>query len=286
MKNLLPLTRSHVTRSLFLCFVATSLGACGTVGSAPYQGRTVQRTTVQPYFADRADTIRMGAHLMTSPYDYPYLRQRAGRHSQAPPYGRAITTVVGAHLRAARIPSSLTNSFDGRFNAIANIYPRPFRETFGPGGASIETPFKIEIRDASGGTTSRVQITGYGTARNSYGDPVRASLEDAGAKIVRAITQASQTRPTEGGDPSQDAPDALSNAGVACFQSEDYPGALQYFDRAIQADPSHQAAWTYRGAALVKMGRSEEGRQSLERAVSIQPTSAEAEQARKWLTRL
>lgn len=286
MKNLLHFTRSHVTRALCLCLVATSLAACGTIDTAPYQGRAVRRTTARPYFADRADTIRMGAHIATNPYDRPYLRQPAGRHPQAPPYGRAVSVVIGAHLRGARIPSAPATSTGGTFDAVANIYPGPLRQVFGRDGVSAETPFEIEFRDASGRATSRIQVTGYGTARNGYGDPVRLSLDDAGTKIARAISEASHTRPTAGDGVSRPDADALSNAGVARFQSEDYSGALQYFDESIQSNPSHQAAWTYRGATLVKMGRSEEGRQSLERAVSIQPTSAEAEQARKWLTRL
>jgi len=194
--------------------------------------------------------------------------------------------VIGAHLRAAHIPSAPAVSPSGAFDAVANIYPGPFRQLFGRDGTSVEAPFEIEFRDASGRTTSRIQVTGYGTARNGYGDPVRLSLDDAGTKIARAISEASHIRPTAGEEVSRPDADALSNAGVARFQSEDYSGALQYFDESIQSNPSHQAAWTYRGATLVKMGRSEEGRQSLERAVSIQPTSAEAEQARKWLTRL
>ena len=80
--------------------------------------------------------------------------------------------------------------------------------------------------------------------------------------------------------------DSVSNRGVERFSEKDYRGALFCFDRAVEKTPSHQAAWAYRGATLVKLGKIEEGRQSLERAVQIEPTSAEASQAQKWLNKL
>lgn len=285
MNALLHFTRNHLPRALFLCLVVNSLGACGTIDLASYRGRTVRGIEVRPILVNRADTIRIGAHIATNPSERPFLRQPAGRYPQAPPYGLAVGSVIGARLREARIPSAPANTSDGNLDAVAHIYPGPFHETFGRDGNIAEAPFDIDVRDASGRTTSHIHITGFGTTQAGHGDPVRASLEDAGAKIARAITEASRSARPGATKPRQDL-DSLSNAGVASFQSEDYTGALQYLDEVIEAEPSHQAAWTYRGAALVKMGRTEEGRRSLERAVSIQPTSAEAEQARKWLTRL
>jgi len=287
MNSLRHFTRNPLTRGLFLCLLANLLTACGTIDSAQYRGRTVRRTAVRPIPSNPGGIIRIGAHIENNPYERPYLRRPAGRHPQAPPYGLAVSKVIGAYLREARIPSASANSIGGNFDDVAHIYPGPFRETFGRGGITAETPFDIEVRDASGRTTSRIRITGFGTTGTGDGDPLRASLEDAGVKIVRAIAEASRSaQPVAAEQLTEQGADSLSVAGVARFQSKDYAVALQYFDDAIKADSTHQGAWAYRGAALVKMGRANEGRQSLERAVQINPTSAEAEQARKWLNRL
>ena len=59
--------------------------------------------------------------------------------------------------------------------------------------------------------------------------------------------------------------------------------ALERYRRAYEAEPTNATALLRAGRLLVKQRRVDEGRSLLERAATIAPGSAEAQEARRWL---
>jgi len=48
-----------------------------------------------------------------------------------------------------------------------------------------------------------------------------------------------------------------------------YEHALEQYSRAIEVDPYHSKAWYYKGETLVRLGKTEEGQNYIERAVAL-----------------
>lgn len=273
-----PISFRRLTLAASLLLFSGLLCSCASTSRSGVHRRVASRQQVSP----------IGVIIENNPNEHPHLRRQADSFRDAPPYGIMMANVISFHMRIARIPGASPRQ-SRAFQNIASIYPEPYRQYLDGGATTVETPFVIEVRSHDG-RARRVHVTGIGSAPRGFGNPILNSLNDAGRKIVSEIRNASfESEPVwVGGETpvSTDDADDISTQGVAQFTERNYPSALLYFDRAVQADPSHQAAWSYRGATLVKLGRANEGRQSLEKAVAIDPASAEAEQARKWLNRI
>ncbi len=59
--------------------------------------------------------------------------------------------------------------------------------------------------------------------------------------------------------------------GVDAYAKENYTEALEFFDRAIQADPGFSKAWNNRGMTLIQLGRYEEAAAAFNRTLEIDP---------------
>jgi len=69
---------------------------------------------------------------------------------------------------------------------------------------------------------------------------------------------------------------ALHLLGVVALQRQDYPAALDFFDRAIARKPDFAEAYSNRGNALREMGRPEKAEASYRKAIAINGTFAMA----------
>ncbi len=64
--------------------------------------------------------------------------------------------------------------------------------------------------------------------------------------------------------------------GYKRFQAEQYAEALQCFDQGLAVDPDDGALLTFKGAALGRLGRYEEGAKYCGRAITLNPQDAYA----------
>ena len=65
------------------------------------------------------------------------------------------------------------------------------------------------------------------------------------------------------------------NEGVSHGIGGDHAAALQVFDRVLAQDPHHVLALSARGSALCSLGRPREALKSFERAIDLDPETAE-----------
>lgn len=71
-------------------------------------------------------------------------------------------------------------------------------------------------------------------------------------------------------------PDYLHALGMVAYERDDFPAALQWYDKALEADPNHGAAWNDKGIIAFREGRYPEARRCFEKAVSLEPDSYDA----------
>lgn len=74
--------------------------------------------------------------------------------------------------------------------------------------------------------------------------------------------------------------------GKMYFKAENYQKSLRYLLEAIRLDPRNQQAHSLAGVAYTKLGKWTDARREFEIVVRLNPNSAEAKQAQKWLKRL
>lgn len=70
--------------------------------------------------------------------------------------------------------------------------------------------------------------------------------------------------------------DAAYGLGVCRAQMQDDVNAVKDFERAVERNPSAGVAWAWLGTSLVKLGRTAQGIEVLERAVALEPEMSEA----------
>ena len=68
---------------------------------------------------------------------------------------------------------------------------------------------------------------------------------------------------------------AAFNEGVSHSISGQHAAALQVFERVLQQDPHHVLALSAKGSALASLGRPREALKSFERAIDLDPETAE-----------
>ena len=73
--------------------------------------------------------------------------------------------------------------------------------------------------------------------------------------------------------------DAHRNLAMLCAQEGDLPTALQHADDALSVQPTSVAAWNLMGQLSRESSRSAEARHAYSRALSLDPTNAEAQKA-------
>lgn len=88
--------------------------------------------------------------------------------------------------------------------------------------------------------------------------------------------------------PEQTRREALQIAalGLVFFRDAHYERSLVFWTRALELLPDHQCILTYHAACLVRLGRRTEAKAEFQKAISLDPSSADADQARKWIDKL
>lgn len=69
--------------------------------------------------------------------------------------------------------------------------------------------------------------------------------------------------------------------GQIAYQQENYSQAVVHFREAIQANPTFEQAWYWRGISSLKLGDRADAVQSLERVLALNPNNADAQY---WLS--
>jgi len=83
-------------------------------------------------------------------------------------------------------------------------------------------------------------------------------------------------------------PQALKIAalGIVFFREGNYLRAHVYLKRALELLPEHQCILTYYAACLANLGQREEAKAEFQKAIGLDPSSLDAEQARKWINQV
>ena len=68
---------------------------------------------------------------------------------------------------------------------------------------------------------------------------------------------------------------AAFNEGVSQSIAGDHAAAVRVFDQVLDRDPHHVLAWSARGSALASLDRAREALQCFERAIDLDPETAE-----------
>jgi tetratricopeptide (TPR) repeat protein len=67
---------------------------------------------------------------------------------------------------------------------------------------------------------------------------------------------------------------ALRGAGYCKLEGREFTGAVEYFERALSVEPSNAGTHLLLGVAYLELGRREEARQALRRALELDPKGA------------
>ncbi|QLL31083.1 hypothetical protein HG536_0A09000 [Torulaspora globosa] len=72
--------------------------------------------------------------------------------------------------------------------------------------------------------------------------------------------------------------DACKDRGNACFRSQDYTGALVWYDKCVSTDPASPVAHSNRAICLIKLGRGLEAQAACQEGLErLQPLPATPE---------
>lgn len=240
---------------------------------------------MKPYFAGYGPAVpRVGAALDDDPRTHPELRQPLGGRQGGPPYGKAVGEIMGDTFRRAGIPGAKGEETHPKFNVVAIIEPQAPKLRRTPSGPLTAAPFEVTLKDNRGRVLDRAHFTGTAPLRGQNAASMSAAIRQASDQIAAKLKNPAYLQQALGWpSTSVTSADVAVRHGAERFRAADYAGSLHWFEQATEIDPNHQSAWSYRGASLLKLGRQREAVQALEKAVAIDPSSAEAAQARKWL---
>lgn len=105
---------------------------------------------------------------------------------------------------------------------------------------------------------------------------VNLYLEDgdleAGQKLLEELPAGTMTDPT-----------ALINIGILFMNKGDLEQAHEYFDQAVEIDPTVGASYYYRGIAALQIKKMDEAKADLEKVIELAPDSSEAQDAKDLL---
>lgn len=259
--------------------------AAGSAVAQPAKSATGTAHKIHPYFFDSKRPLpRIGATFDLDPKKFPYLLEPARGLNPVPPYGKLVDGTFKSAFSKAGIPGAVGAEGHPKFDLVATIRARPLliRET--RDGLWSQTSFDLAIRDIDGAELESVAVVAQASRRGRFGTPVPEALEDAARQAVAILKDSERlerlivSRVATGTGAK-----SLRDAGLKAFRAGRHQVAFWCFDRSLRLAPNHQGAWTYRAAALTKLGFREDATRSFKRAMEIAPDSAEADQARKWL---
>jgi Flp pilus assembly protein TadD len=118
-----------------------------------------------------------------------------------------------------------------------------------------------------------------------YEAALKTAIEDATAQIAKDVANPEWVEGKLIADAGANALTAAKR-GVDFFQHENFWRAYWYLKRSAAFDPSNQAALTYYAACLARLGQYTEAGVEFQNAIRIDPSSPDAEQARKWVAQL
>jgi Flp pilus assembly protein TadD/DNA-binding response OmpR family regulator len=114
---------------------------------------------------------------------------------------------------------------------------------------------------------------------------VRDITDELGAELLRQSTASAQDLPALGTGAASKRTrldkllgKARSNYKSGLFQyyrEGNYPGAIRFFDEAIEIDPALAAAWHDRGVCLRELGKDEDALKSIDKSVELEPENEE-----------
>jgi hypothetical protein len=275
--------------ALFLLPVTVGmLVSCTATGGGGQPVVARPKQAMRPYFAGYGQAVpRVGAVIDNNPRKNPGLSVPLGGRQGGPPYGKAVGDILGATFKKSGIPGADGQQSNPKFTLVATIQALSPAVRNTSSGPSATAPFSLSIRDIHGKQLSQDEITGSAPVQSGQAPAMANAIGDAANQIATRLCDSSHLQRLLGWPSTRvTSADVAVKNGAERFRAMDYAGSLGWFREAIAIDPNHQSAWAYHGASLMKLAKTEEAKRSLERAVSLDPESAEGTQARKWLDRL
>jgi len=193
------------------------------------------------------------------------------------------------------------------------LEPRPPNMNFSqyPARICLDLPFNVYFFDSSHTRIGESRITGTGEtdpadtrsfpyARMAYGcspsapdtkfyrmmnSAVDAAIHDALNQIFSRLCIVEWAQATLTSDVNRLSVNDVTLAGVRQFENQNYRKARLYFQRALLLNPSFQPAVAYLGACYTLMGERTLAAKTLQVAINLDPQTAQAQQAAKWLAK-
>lgn len=287
--NVSAQSQTAMKRVRLLAFLPVALlvscGASGTPGGPVQSAPTGSSGSMKPYFAGYGPAVpRVGATLDNNPMTHPALRQSIGGRQGGPPYGKAVGEIMENTFRNAGIPGSNGQERHSKFNIVAIIEPENPKVQHTSGGPLAVAPFEVTLKDTHGKVLGRERFTGTAPLRGQNAASMSSAILQASNLIAARLKDSEYLQRALGWPSTQvNSADVAVRNGAERFRTGDYTSSLHWFQQATHIDPSHQSAWSYLGASLLKLGRKQEASQALEKAIALNPSTAEAAQAEKWL---
>jgi len=278
--QLAPVALASMT-AIFLLLSSASTSAIASNGPTPQLGvRIADGTSTRKYVYD----ARFGNRSMTR-FHHDYGRQ--ARHQLSESFKLAMLT--GANGRES----------SSQFDLVAYIHlvgAKVFHAT--PDQFDVEVCFEVTFKNPQGQilTTKRIVGSSSQPIRRHHETPssvqtllsqgMRLSILQTSRNLVSLFKDQNQLQQillNHHRNRFASDPDALSREGARLFAAREYRQAFWYFEDAVSLSTRHQAALAYKGASLMKLGYHTAGQQNLRQAETVDSSTAEAAQARKWL---
>jgi tetratricopeptide (TPR) repeat protein len=73
-----------------------------------------------------------------------------------------------------------------------------------------------------------------------------------------------------------DSPEVLHALGLLAYEEDDFPGALEFYRKALDKDPLYAPAWNDLGVVAFRSEKYDEAREAFEKATSLDPDFSDA----------